>query len=135
MKIRRNIALTIFLIAASVLVSFSVQDEAEPWEVPEEYKTMENPESPNKSDLAYAKTLYNKNCALCHGKTGLGDGTMARGLENFNVDFTVDQFQSQSDGEHFYKIKTGRNTMPSYARQMSEEDIWIIVSYIRTLSK
>ncbi|HKK62768.1 MAG TPA: c-type cytochrome, partial [Bacteroidales bacterium] len=71
----------------------------------------------------------------CHGREGLGDGPKARRLETFAGDFSGDYYQNQTDGEHFYKTLVGRDEMPGYENKMSEEDIWSIVSYMRTFKK
>ena len=96
---------------------------------------MKNPvaqgEASNKAGLA----LYTKHCASCHGKAGLGDGVKARMLKDFPGDFSKDYYQSQTDGEHFYKTKTGRNEMPKYEGKLSDQDIWNVVNYMRTFKK
>jgi mono/diheme cytochrome c family protein len=78
---------------------------------------------------------YSKNCASCHGKTGLGDGTKARSLDTFPGDLTSDAYLGQTDGEHFYKSKFGRNEMPKFENKISDEDIWNIVNFIKTFKK
>lgn len=118
-----------------MLLTMALQEASEPWEVPGEYRKMENPVRDKDEAMKDGKMLYARHCTPCHGKKGLGDGVMARRLENFNVDFSGEQYQSQTDGEHFYKILTGRGTMPGYEKEMPEEDIWFVVTYIRSLKK
>jgi len=50
-------------------------------------------------------------------------------------DFSSKKFQSQSDGAIFYKSYIGRKDMPNFEKKMSVEDMWITVSYMRTLGK
>jgi len=126
------------LFFASVLIlAFGVSAVAQPkpWETPANFKSMKNPvakiEASNKAGMA----LYTKNCASCHGKTGLGDGVKARALKDSPGDFTVAAYQNQTDGEHFYKTKFGRGEMPKYEGKMSDEDIWNMVNYMRTFKK
>jgi len=71
----------------------------------------------------------------CHGKTGLGDGVKARSLKDFPGDFSKADFQKQSDGDLFYETKTGRGEMPKYEGKLTDDDIWNIVNYMRTLKK
>ena len=97
-----------------------------------EYKNLENPTLDDDDAMVDGKMLYTKHCNMCHGKSGLGDGIMGRRLEDFNVDFTSEEFFSQSDGEKFYKAKFGRDLMPSYEKLMSDEDIWYVLTYIRS---
>ena len=68
-------------------------------------------------------------------KSGLGDGPKARMLDTFAGDFSGAFFQNQTDGEHFYKTKEGRDEMPGYDKKLTDEDIWNIVNYMRTFKK
>jgi mono/diheme cytochrome c family protein len=96
---------------------------------------MENPNTADAESLKIGKMQYSKNCASCHGKTGLGDGSKARGLETFPGDFTSDAYMNQTDGEHIYKSKFGRDEMPKFENKIPDEDIWDIVNYINTFKK
>jgi mono/diheme cytochrome c family protein len=138
MKIMNRIfsALIIFSISAIFIsMTYSTQDPAEPWEVPAKYKSMENPVAADAASVKTGRMLYTKNCASCHGRTGLGDGVKARGLDTFPGDFSGAAYQGQTDGEHFYKSKFGRGEMPSYENKIPDEDIWHMVNYMRTFKK
>ncbi len=124
----------------ALMLGFSIMTgnviaQPKPWTAPAEYKTKKNPiandEASNKAGMA----LYNKNCASCHGKAGLGDGVKARMLKDFPGDFSGAAFQNQTDGEHFYKTKSGKGEMPKYEGKLTDDDIWNIVNYMRTLKK
>ncbi|WP_299553747.1 cytochrome c [Seonamhaeicola sp.] len=105
------------------------------WKVPAKYEKMKNPTDPS-VDLAIGKTLYNKHCKSCHGKTGLGDGPKADEVDGDLGDFSTAEFQSQSDGAVFYKSYIGRDDMPNYEKKIpDEEDVWLIVNYIRTMGE
>jgi mono/diheme cytochrome c family protein len=125
------------LIACSVLFAMSVAVVAQPkpWVVPAEYKTKKNPVAQGDASNKAGMALYTKNCASCHGKAGLGDGVKARALKEFPGDFSAVAYQSQSDGEHFYKTKFGRGEMPKYEGKLSDDDIWNTVNYMRTFKK
>ncbi|HKL66592.1 MAG TPA: cytochrome c [Bacteroidales bacterium] len=107
------------------------QKMPEPWEVPDEYKNMENPVEATDASIKRGQSLYKRMCASCHGREGLGDGPKARVLKTFSGDFSGDKYQDQTDGEHFYKTKFGRGEMPAYKR-VPDEDIWHMVNYMRT---
>ncbi|MCK5642381.1 MAG: c-type cytochrome, partial [Gammaproteobacteria bacterium] len=100
-KMNKIFGMLILLTAAVFMISFSYMDDPEPWEVPAKFKNMENPEKADDESIKIGRMVYNKNCASCHGKAGLGDGAKARGLDTHPGDFTDDHFQSQTDGEHF----------------------------------
>ena len=131
-------ALKLF-IAGSAIFAMSMavvaQPKSKPWNVPDNYKTMKNPVANNEASKKAGMALYNKNCASCHGKTGQGDGVKAKSLKTFPGDFSKADFQNQSDGEHFYKTKTGRGDMPKFEGKLTDNDIWNIVNYMRTFKK
>jgi mono/diheme cytochrome c family protein len=117
------------------LRSYQQQAQPKPWDVPAEFKNKKNPVASNPASINLGSSLYKKNCASCHGKEGKGDGVKARTLKTFPGDFSKGDYQKQTDGELFYKTKTGRGDMPSYDKKVPDNDIWNIVNYLRTLKK
>ncbi|MFY0687923.1 MAG: cytochrome c [Cyclobacteriaceae bacterium] len=109
----------------------------EPWDVPTKYIKMANPtEVDDSENQLIGKQLYMKHCKSCHGKTGLGDGPKAKELDTPSGDFSSADFQAQPDGALFYKTTFGRDDMPAYDKKItSDEDRWLVVNYMRTLSK
>lgn len=118
------------------LLSFTSLMQEE-WVVPAKYEKMTNPtDADDEDNLADGKSLYLKHCASCHGKKGLGDGTKADEVDGDLGDFSSEEFQAQSDGALFYKSYIGRDDMPSFEKKMpDEDDMWYIVSYMRTLGE
>lgn len=116
------------------LFSFNKLTQEE-WKVPAKYEKMKNPTEASKANLAIGKSLYSKHCKSCHGSEGYGDGTKAKEMKGDLGDFSSKKFQSQSDGAIFYKSYIGRKDMPNFEKKMSEEDMWITVSYMRALAE
>ena len=128
------------ILATSMLVLFGLAlmsgtGPQKPWDIPAKFKTMKNAKTNDAASVAAGKELWNKNCASCHGKTGLGDGPKARTLETYAVNFTKPAFQGQTDGELFYKTKIGRGEMPKYEGKIGDDDIWHLVNFMRSLKK
>src|SRR5512133_2839018 len=102
--------LKIFL-ASLMIIAFSAsaiaQQKGKPWPVADKEKNMKNPVAKGDASNKAGAVIYNKNCASCHGKTGLGDGVKARALKTSAGDFSGAEYQNQTDGELFYKTKTG----------------------------
>ena len=124
-----------FASLAVLTLSATIIAQPKPWTVPANFKSMANPVAKGDASNKAGKTLYDKNCASCHGKAGLGDGVKARALKTFPGDFSKAEYQVQTDGEHFYKTKTGRSEMPKYEGKLSDDDIWNTVNYMRTFKK
>src|SRR4030042_5905427 len=126
----------LFFASALILAfSMSVVAQPKPWETPANCKSMKNPVAKGEASNKAGMALYTKNCASCHGKTGLGDGVKARALKEHPGDFSGTAYQNQADGEHFYKTKFGRGEMPKYEGKLSDDDIWNVVNYMRTFKK
>jgi mono/diheme cytochrome c family protein len=136
LKTRIMKSLKLFFISSLLIyMSISMVAQPKPWVVPANFKTMKNPVALGDASTKAGLALYTKNCASCHGRAGLGDGVKARSLKTFPGDFSKADFQKQSDGDLFYKTKIGRDEMPKYESKLSDDDIWNIVNYIRTLKK
>jgi mono/diheme cytochrome c family protein len=118
-----------------LLLCVSLVAQPKPWVVPDNFKAMKNPVAKGDASNKVGMALYVKNCASCHGKTGLGDGVKARTLKEPVNDLSKPAYQNMADGEIFYMTKTGRSEMPKYEGKLSDEDIWNIVNYTRTFKK
>ena len=126
--------ITVVSVFAFFLYSFTTVVQ-EKWVVPEKYVNMKNPTDP-KADLNVGKSLYDKHCKSCHGKEGYGDGPKANEMKGDLGDFSSAAYQSQTDGELFYKTSFGRDDMPEFTKKMpDDEDRWLIVNYMRTLKE
>lgn len=87
-----------------------------------------------------AARLYLVNCAICHGSKldgngplyNGGNGPFAAAPRNLVTDPVI---TGMADGTMFHSITYGRNTMGSYASQLSTEQRWMIVHYIREKQK
>ena len=94
---------------------------------------VKNPvESLTGAELEEAGRLYNINCAVCHGATGVANGPLA-GRIGAIANLTLPQYVSMADGTMFYSITYGKNNMGSYASQLDRKQRWMIIHYIRTL--
>jgi len=106
------------------------------WDVAAAAQALKSPVKSSPESIEAGKTLYMKSCKSCHGATGKGDGPKSAELETPTGDFSVADFQSQSDGSIFTKIKDGRNDMPSFKTKIpADNDIWNLVNFIRSLKK
>ncbi|NJO68553.1 MAG: cytochrome c, partial [Bacteroidetes bacterium] len=76
--------------------------------------------------------LYENSCASCHGTPGQADFTR---MSPTPGDVASERFQIQEDGELFFKIRTGRESMPSFAEAFGEDEIWQLVAYIRSFNQ
>lgn len=90
----------------------------------------------SKADAEAGKKIYIKNCTKCHGDTGKGDGGSAGSLQIELPDFSnKDITAEESDGEWFWKVRVGKFEMPPFQIILSDDDVWKVVTYLRTLAK
>ena len=82
-------------------------------------------------DLKEAGRLFNINCAVCHGPKAEANGPLAPKIGG--VKSIIAASPGFSDGRIFYVMTYGQNNMGSYASQLSREQRWKIIKYIRTL--
>jgi mono/diheme cytochrome c family protein len=81
-------------------------------------------------DVAFAGS-----CSVCHGANGNGRGIYGQATYPPATDLTVHDAVEKSDSELFWIIKNGLSFtgMPSFGAQYSDQDIWSLVAYVRTL--
>ncbi len=86
--------------------------------------------------LELGRKNYDIYCAVCHGASGDGSGTVA---ERFTIkprNLINAEAKAYSDGRIYYAITAGRGVMGAYASQIpSEKARWAIVNYVRTLQR
>ena len=105
------------------------------WPVPKEAAARKNPVSAGHESLAQGKSLYEKNCASCHGLEGKADGPMAAHLLEKPSDFTDAHMMGEmTDGVIFWKMSEGHGPMPSFKKLLPAEERWHLVNYLRTLA-
>lgn len=85
-------------------------------------------------ELAESGRLYNINCGICHGEKAQGNGPLSTGGKIGGVaNLTLPNYIAMSDGTMFHATEYGKGVMGSYASQLSREQRWKIIKYIRTL--
>jgi len=132
-KYYSSIAL-MFILLFSFITLLIAQDSRPPWDVPDSYKSKENPYKDDTSLKMIGLQNYNRHCKSCHGKLGKGDGVMAKNLKTFPGDFTIQKFKEYTDGEIYYMSFIGREEMPNFEKQVpDEEGRWALVNYIKNL--
>ncbi len=91
--------------------------------------------------LKDGKELYGRFCEHCHGTKAKGDGTLAQsGEDDIPVfagiaNLTSDNLKNISEGHIFHVITMGKGLMGSHASQISAEDRWKIIRYVKKLQK
>ena len=112
-----------------------MQQDTVKWVAPASANDLMNPIESNDENIAAGLSLYKKLCRSCHGRNGDGQGVEAEDLETATTDFTNSLFIEQTDGSMFWKISEGRKDMESFKKRLDEEEIWLVILYIKTFSE
>jgi mono/diheme cytochrome c family protein len=88
--------------------------------------------------MARGRERYNINCSPCHGEAGDGKGVTTK----FGMTVIADlhdvaarKVPQQPDGEVFNTLSYGKGLMQGYAANVSIQDRWAIVAYVRALQR
>lgn len=100
------------------------------------YRGQLNPLAPTPSVVKEGSMLYQKQCAVCHGAQGMGDGEAAKSLNPSPALLAYMVQRPQSVDEYLmWTISEGGKAfgtpMPAFKELLSEEDIWKIVTFMR----
>ncbi len=106
------------------------QTLAHEWMAPKEAAQQQNPVIPDENSLRSGKMSYQENCAACHGDPIQGLKAEQTGLETDTPNLK-ERLKNHSDGDFFWKINEGRGEMPPFKEELSDEEMWQIIHYIR----
>jgi mono/diheme cytochrome c family protein len=99
-------------------------------------RKLKNPVRSSPQSIATGKQLYTKNCAACHGADAKGDAPTAP-KDSHPSNLTDKEWtRGSSDGEIFAVLRDGAGPkfiMRGYKARMTEEEMWNIVNYVRSL--
>jgi len=131
-----SLALVVFASGVMMWNGNAAQDPAAAeWKVPPEAAKQVNPVKPTATSQARAKKLYGFDCAMCHGEKGDGQGDLAADMKLSLKDWrNPATLKDMSDGELNYIITKGKGKMPAGADQMKPDEIWNMVSYVRSFA-
>lgn len=103
----------------------------EVWEVPEDQKGKVAPVKFTPEMQKQGEVLYMKNCQSCHGIPGKNNWAK---LTPPPGDLSSDKLQQQKDGEIYYRITTGKVPMPEFRNILSEEERWMVITFLRSFN-
>ena len=93
---------------------------------------LRNPFPPTADSVAIGQSRYAGTCATCHGAKGLGDGPARTGLPKPPADMFVHvPLHSDTILFEFIRDGIGQSGMPGQADNLSEDEMWHLVNYLR----
>ncbi len=99
-------------------------------------QTLKNPVAVDDVEaIARGAFVFNTFCVVCHGPAGLGDGPVTKRGVPPPPSLMLDNAANMTDGQMYHVITLGQKNMSSYASQVSQEDRWKVIRFIRTLQE
>lgn len=99
--------------------------------------TLENPVEATPESLERGRVLYERNCAVCHGESGIGAEAPLAPVHGMlpGFDLATGAATGFTDGYLYGIIRVGRGMMPAYGDRVTHFDRWHLVNYVRELQR
>ncbi|WP_257305550.1 quinol:electron acceptor oxidoreductase subunit ActD [Geothrix campi] len=101
----------------------------------EEAASLVNPLPRTREVFATGRKVYTNRCEVCHGAVGNGVGSLTAAYGAKPANLQAQQFRDYPDGKIYWAIVNGKNSMPSHAPYLSEQERWSVVHYVRALQR
>jgi len=85
--------------------------------------------------LDRGRRMFNIHCAVCHDMLGTGKPWLDSTYVAKPTDLQSATVRDAPDGLLYWVISEGFNSMPGYAADISQNDRWAIVHYVRALQR
>ena len=83
--------------------------------------------------LERGQERFNIYCSACHSRVGNGGGVVVQRGYRPAGNFHTDRMRAEPLGHFFNVMTNGYGAMPDYAAQLTPQDRWAVVAYIRAL--
>jgi len=100
---------------------------------PDMAEQLRNPLPDTEHTRRTGQVYYGYYCAVCHGSTGRGNGTVGVSYTPVPTDLTSPQVQTLSDGSLYRAMLAGVGHEPVLGYTIDPKQRWYIVSYVRHL--
>ena len=99
------------------------------------YADLTNPLDNSIEILDEGKAIFIRECMICHGDAGRGNGLYGTEIQPGPPDFGDGSYGDYTDSDYFWRISEGVpwTAMPAWKIEYSEVDRWKLVHYIRTI--
>lgn len=85
--------------------------------------------------FAQGRRAFTQRCEVCHGALANGAGSLTAAYGAKPANLQSQQFLDYPDGKIYWAIVNGKNAMPSHAADLSEDQRWAVVHYVRALQR
>jgi len=105
--------------------------------VPRPYSAMRDPSPDTTAKLDRGRTIFDRQCAACHGWAGQGTGpeAFAQIPAPADLEWLAHTPKGRSDPYMYWTVAEGGKAfdseMPAFKKTLSKRDIWSVIAYIR----
>lgn len=97
--------------------------------------SVKSPLNADSIDMKEAERKYLINCGICHGAKLDGNGPLWKDgngpFPNAPKNLMGDDMKKMAEGTMFHSVTYGKNSMGSYASQLSTQQRWEVIAYIK----
>lgn len=94
-------------------------------DIPEEFEGKSNDKEGDEAAIEAGEELYSKNCTACHGTDAKGVTGLGSAL--------VGKDPALADDFFLWRVMKGVETMTPFEGKLSEDEVWEILSYVRSI--
>jgi mono/diheme cytochrome c family protein len=136
----RRIKLSVVGVAVGLLMAlwffdFSASAHEGHRHAPASAKKLKNPLTATEENIEAGRTLFNHNCASCHGEDGSAKTDVAGAMKVRPADLTGHAMHGITDGEIYWVIANGIKTsgMPAFRTKTRPNEQWQMALYVKRL--
>lgn len=97
--------------------------------VPTSFHT--SPDGFSATAIVRGEQLYRQQCLACHGADGKGNTPLALSLPVAPPNLSSGLLWRRSDGDLFWSLRHGKESMPGFATRISVADSWALLDYMK----
>lgn len=101
----------------------------------QESAALANPLPRTDAVLKRGRQAFATYCSVCHGILGNGVPTLTAAYGAKPANLVSEAVSAYPDGRLYHVIVAGKNAMPSYAAELTEDERWAVVHYVRVLQR
>jgi mono/diheme cytochrome c family protein len=105
------------------------------WTIPASATELKSPVTPTPEVLKRGSSIFESRCRPCHGPEGKGNGPLSDPAHPA-ADLTAGvKADLAPDGVLFYRVWNGKRPMPAFKSDLSQEEVWTVLEYVKTLKR
>jgi mono/diheme cytochrome c family protein len=97
--------------------------------------SIKSPITETEAVVAKGKAIYENFCVACHGKEGLGNGPVVEKGGHPAPGAYNGSLKNLPEGKMFHTLTYGKGVMGSHASQLTKEERWQVIAYVKVLQK